>query len=45
MKRSEINAALKEMEQMVQKYRLRFLHFAIYTGKKWERKVMIMRDP
>ena len=38
MKRSEINAALKEMEQMVQKYRFALPPFCNFTPEEWGKK-------
>ena len=38
MKRSEINAALKEMEQMVQKYRFALPSFCNFTPEEWGKK-------
>lgn len=38
MKRSEINAALKEMEAMVEKYRFSLPPFCGFTPKEWEEK-------
>ena len=38
MIRSEINAALKEMEQMVQKYRFALPPFCNFTPEEWGKK-------
>lgn len=38
MKRSEINAALKEMEQMIREYRFSLPPFCDFTPEEWEEK-------
>ena len=38
MKRSEINAALKEMEEMVKEYRFAVPPFCSFTPQEWEEK-------
>ena len=38
MKRSEINAALKEMEQMVKEYRFALPPFCSFTPEQWQKK-------
>ena len=38
MKRSEINAALKEMEQMVKEYRFALPPFCDFTPEQWQEK-------
>ena len=38
MKRSEINAALKEMEQMIREYRFAIPPFCNFTPEEWKEK-------
>ena len=38
MKRSEINAALKEMEQMIREYRFAIPPFCNFTSEEWKEK-------
>lgn len=38
MKRSEINAALKEMEQMIEEYRFSLPPFCHFTPEEWQEK-------
>ena len=38
MKRSEINAALKEMENMVKEYRFAIPPFCNFTPEEWKEK-------
>ena len=38
MKRSEINAALKEMEQMVKEYRFALPPICDFTPEQWQEK-------
>ena len=38
MKRSEINAALKEMEAMVKEYRFSLPPFCHFTPEEWQEK-------